>query len=204
MRTLTVLLLALVLVAGADIVTFQPDAAVGKDSWVNSYYPDTTFGEDNLLIWGSGDGFMVATYIEFVELYGSEYQGAAVNSASLNLYLRDVDGTGNFEVGACDESWNEDTITWNTKVGVIESFEVDYPENGYEWFFLDVTDHVQNWLDGSWSNYGFCLYGYFDQASAGAYSSDYTDDPTLRPKLVLDYSGAAVEETTWGEIKASL
>jgi len=204
MRTLTVLLLALVLVAGAETVTFQPDAAVGKDTWIYSSEPDTNYGVLPHTYWGHTDDDIVITYIEFTELDESEYQGAAVNNAFLSLYLWSVTGTGDFEVGACEASWNEDTITWNTYVGIVESFSQPFPADG-GWITIEVTDYVQNWLDGTWDNYGFCLYNSVSlNVHTTAPTSDYTDDPTLRPKLILDYSGAAIEEATWGEIKASL
>ncbi len=206
MRTLTVLLLVLVSFVIAETVTFQPDADVGKDTFVFNGNPDTNYGDATYTAWGRNNGSGVGrgnTYIEFVGLNESQYQGITVNSASLCWYLYHIDGNGDYGVGVCETSWNEDTITWRTMVGVIESFSKPFPTDT-GWVVIDVTDYVQNWLDGTWDNYGFCLHDCLSFACTEAYSSDYTDDPTLRPKLILDYSGAAIEETTWGEIKASL
>ena len=55
------------------------------------------------------------------------------------------------------------------------------------WMEFDVKHMVQAWRDGTYDNYG--LYGYTNGSSQWAhfYSSDYADDPNLRPILEIEY-----------------
>ena len=56
-----------------------------------------------------------------------------------------------------------------------------------EWMTFDVTAIVRAWKDGTIANNGF--YGYSNGYWQGVqwYSSEYADDPGLRPMLVIDY-----------------
>ncbi len=209
MRTLTLLLLALVLVVGAATVTFQPDATVGKDAPCTKNDDGDqgrNFGNSPTMGCGSFHSHFYdeycRAYIEFTELNDSAYQGATVASASLWLYVYSTESVGSAHyLGVVDSEWDEDTITYNNSPGLITG-SVFYSCGNNSWLEVDVTGYVQKWLDGTWENYGFVATedGTY---RLWCYSSDYTGDPTRHPKLVLNYSGAAVEEATWGEIKAT-
>ncbi len=207
MRTITLLLLALVLVAGAATVTFQPDPTLGKDASVFDDNPDSNYGDSTTLVWGYGSN-VSRGYIEFVELNGPQYQGATVTSAILSLYVYAMNGdTSNaFWVTPCYSSWNESTITWNNRpAGTSPSYFCNYP-SGNGWIDMDITAIVQQWLDGTKPHYGMYMTNHttsHDNDYLNTRSSDYTADSTLRPKLVLEYYGAAIEEATWGQIKAT-
>ncbi len=203
MRAITLLLLVFVLVAGAATVTLQPDGAVGKDTYTYSHYPGDNYGGSENLHCGTNGSISWATFIEFAGLNDSQYQGATVTLALLYLNVYSHGSAGQFQVGACSSHWDEYTLTWNNMPAVHESFFANYPSDT-GWYILDVTTYVQNWLDGTWTNQGFALYDNDGDEHASSYSSDYTSDPNLRPALYLEYSGAAVEEATWGEIKAGI
>lgn len=66
------------------------------------------------------------------------------------------------------------------------------------WYDLDLTADVQDFVDGTLTNYGWWLVGnvVFSNSGKTFASSDYTIDSTLRPKLVIDYyipSGAVLQ-----------
>ncbi len=206
MRTITLILLALVLVAGATTVTFQPDATVGKDAFTTSVAKDSNFGDQHILMLGRADGVFMYTFIEFTELNDPQYQGATVNSAHLKLRV-DIIGSGTsstdqYEIGPCSTAWVEDTITWNNQPSVHESVTLNYTTD-FGWVSIDVTSWVQKWLDGTWDNYGFSLFdedGNYEENHS--YSSDFPHVLVFRPRLVMEYSDSAIEEATWGQIKA--
>jgi len=207
MRTITLLLLALVLVAGATTVTFQPYPALGKDALISKNYPDRNYGDHAGLLWGYGSGEW-QTFIEFIGLNDTQYQGATVTSAILSLYVHTVNGTtsDSFLCIPQDSSWDESTITWNNSpISIAGSAIVQYYPAGAGWIDIDITTFVQNWLDGIWTNNGFVIFNQSTTSSnLNTHSSDYTADTSLRPKLVMEYSGSAVEEATWGQVKAGI
>jgi len=202
MRLITAVLLALVMISAADEVTFQPDAAVGKDSWIIDTAPSWNGGVDTSLSVGWWQGASYRSFIEFVELNSAVYQGVSVNSATLRLYLELAGGAGNeYEIGICASSWDEITINWNNAPSAFDTHTEYYP-SAVGWLDIDVTDNVQSWLDGSNPNNGFIL---FDMAGTEEYITPYSSDfpdPDLRPQLVLDYNPLALEGTTWALIKA--
>lgn len=50
---------------------------------------------------------------------------------------------------------------------------------------LDVTDSVQSMAAGEQSNYGWQLLGTGINYHKSFHTSEYSADPTLRPKLIL-------------------
>lgn len=86
-------------------------------------------------------------------------------------------------------SWTSNTATWNNQPGYT-SFgcsDVCHAE-GSDWYGMDVTTIVYNWLNGSYSNYGFLLREQSESSSSQKtkyYSSD-SGYPN-RPELVLYY-----------------
>jgi len=112
---------------------------------------------------------------------------------------------GEVEFGAADAFWDEDLITWNNMPDIDPDTldSAPYPTTVGEWWAVDVTDIVRDWLDNTLANHGFKL---FDDGtgSVGAtfYASEYEVDITLRPKLVMELSDPDVEETSFGCIKA--
>lgn len=205
MRAISVLLFVLLFVvsATATLMYFQPNGAAGKDSYTTDTTPNDNYGGVEQIFCGHVNGLGAwAAFIEFDGLDDSQYQGATVNEATLSLWVYDVDNPGQFQLGACSSAWNEYAITWNNMPSYHATVFLDYPTDlGFMQF--DVTDWVQNWLDGTWANNGL---GFFD--NTGTYetisfrSSDYSNS-AVRPVLMLNYSGSAIEESTWGQIKAT-
>ena len=97
--------------------------------------------------------------------------------------------------------WDEMTVTKNNMPGYHCDPELDYaaPMVG-SWLILDVTEFVEDWTDGSRSNNPF-LFTTYDYTYGGFYIIS-REGGGNQPKLVIVYSGSAVEETSWGDIKA--
>lgn len=144
------------------------------------------------------------TLIMFTELDDSQYQGVTVNSAYFHLYCHARSGSGDYLMGLADTDWDEMLVTYYRCPDIVESRTESYP-SAPGWIVYDVTDWVQDWLDGTRSNYGMVLHDTDDSYNqwVATYSSNYTNDPTRCPKLALEYYGVAVEEATWGQIKAA-
>ena len=89
------------------------------------------------------------------------------------------------------DGWGTDGIEHDGPVKL-----VDYPDayvatcdnaGAGVWMEFDITTTVQDWQDGTLTNYG--LYGYCNSSSYEArfWSSEYDVDPCLRPQLVIVY-----------------
>jgi hypothetical protein len=75
------------------------------------------------------------------------------------------------------------------------------------WNTFNLTTAVQNWVSGAWANNGVSLgivSGRFVcDTNLGYYSSEYTTDTTLRPKLDITYTTPFVPVTTNATIRGS-
>ncbi len=76
---------------------------------------------------------------------------------------------------------------WTTPGGttVGDAVTTSVPATAPGWMSLDATNVVNNWLVGGQDNYGFRI-SMTGNGDNFLVSSDYVDDPTLRPELVLD------------------
>jgi hypothetical protein len=215
MRYITVIIVLLVNSATLSLATshveFQPRPAVGKDADIRSLAPNTNYGAVTSLSIGEelldpGWGF-VTTLIEFTGL--SNYMGATVTNAGLAMYCFENTGLGaNIHANPITQAWNESTVTYNNQPTVNFSIDITcpVPSPGY-WMYMDITSVVQNWLNGTYPNYGLMFYSRDVETTPGQYiscwSSDYTTEPFNRPILVMDYSYAAIEPASYGHLKVA-
>jgi hypothetical protein len=70
----------------------------------------------------------------------------------------------------------------------------------YKW---DIKKLVQEWVDGTYANYGFMLKRPSGQRTTWPYlcSSDHTTTD-WRPKLTVDYDPSAIAPASVGRVKA--
>ena len=54
-------------------------------------------------------------------------------------------------------SWDENTVTWNTKPTIFEPVEASFTVDALGWKIVDITGLVGKWLDGTYLNYGLLL-----------------------------------------------
>ncbi len=171
-------------------ITIQPGPAEGKDSYATIFYPDSNAPDSQVLLMGN---WTDKTYLKFD--LGILPVGAVITNAALNLYQWFTYGSSNFTVGVHNvtQSWAESAITWNN-----QPTYSDIPENtifvtsgAIAWRSWNITSLVQGWQDGSIANYGVVLAGdggtSLPSSRISCYSSDNTDNPTLRPKLEITY-----------------
>lgn len=143
-------------------------------------------------------------------------QCAVVNSAQLRLYAYSQSEyiTNQFLVDAVITPWTASSSTWcvpwsnpggdwtsaGEAMAVVPS---KCPENGWhwascpydEWIEWDVTSIVADWMEGVRPNYGFIIrqfdiYNSSENQAIGFRSSEYTEDPTLAPQLLVTCSGS--------------
>ena len=192
-------------------MTIQPGPEEGKDSYINSFfsspdysagtYPDLSIGnpfaETVTPIFKKFDYIQIAydTLRSFLQFDLSLLPAnAIITNANLKLYQYYTLGSEDLIIGLhqVTETWEEDTINWNNKpnyLSVPESI-VSVTVGETTWLSWDITALLQGWLDGSITNHGLMLKSteeFSDNSYIACYSSDYMDDPALRPKIEIDY-----------------
>jgi hypothetical protein len=129
----------------------------------------------------------------------------SVDSATLEVYEGQVGSYGAaVNCQRIKSVWDEASVVWGNRpqlgARVWDSIVTDGVTG---WWVFDITEQVQLWADGEQENYGVALVHSPGCTFPMVYSSDYTTDSSLRPKLTVEYSPrTAVEETSWGQIKA--
>lgn len=180
-------------VATAIEVTLNPSS----DAGICAGNPDYCYGDWNT----AWIGFYNGWYCSLVYFDLSDYMGIIVEDAILELYLYDPWGTipDNNWVKLVDGAWDESTVTWNTNPGYNNNHTLFFPDPMMGWLSLDVTAFVEDWVNGTYINYGFYLHQL--DATNGGFTFT-TKEGGLKPKLTITYQYSDLESTTFGCIKA--
>ena len=206
------LIMGFVGIANATVVTIQPDATEGKDTWVWDI-EDWSHGSWGEMRVNDTSSWLQYGLIQFdVSLIPSN---AVITSA--NLYLYKYDGFydeyyydfyedyyyydyGSLIVDAhqVTSDWTED-VTWSTRPGFNTTAEASVTISYLGWYSWGITSLAQGWVDGSINNYGVALYdhgtSYFQSFvtsdNSTATDPDWALPPTeseYRPYLVIEYT----------------
>jgi hypothetical protein len=177
----------------------------GKDTLIISDDPNTNFDGSSLAF----GNFAMGDRESLIEWDISDLPaGAVITDAMTELYCMYASDapTADVFLHMCTDSWDESTVTWNTKPSTTNEDKItaDWPESDY-WYAVDVTTFVDNWYTGTWDNYGMLVRADVpdDDIYAKFYSSDDEDHEQLRPKLTITYMMTGVEGTSLGAVKAA-
>jgi hypothetical protein len=196
----------LALGAFAATEVLQPGPGEAEDVFVWQDEPDNN-NEGHYLYNGYDLGFILSL-IQFDGLDDAIFDGASINSATLGLYpLLSWGGAPPIYVvfRMITEAWDPATVTYNTIPGMDFTSEFYFNiTQDTTWVEVDLTDFVVEWVENGAPNYGFIFGPPSDPGYMGVcfVNGEYTDNPSYRPKLTVNYSGASVVETSWGSIKA--
>lgn len=112
--------------------------------------------------------------------------GAVLQSATLYIYVNRVNGQ-QIDIHRVTNDWAEATITWNNFGGaydptVITSFTAD----ALDWRTADITGLVQDWMDGTYPNYGILIDQVVQTYPRGEYNS--REATTNHPYVLVCYT----------------
>jgi hypothetical protein len=158
-----------------------------QSTFIASNYPDTNYSSIALNEVGN---FTVPVAVESGFLYfdtSSLPSTATIVSATLSIFVSSVPNDDiTLYYYNCISSWNEATLTWNTRPGAagtpLTSKIYRSTDSGY--VSVDITDGVQQWVNGTTYNYGLQLgtINYLTWNSIVYYSSASS---TNKPKLEI-------------------
>jgi hypothetical protein len=199
------LFLAVVLAAGTAFgasLVLQPGSE-GKDSMLNLNSPTTNYGSSSRLMVNYGTGRTVRGIVEFAGLSAIP-SGSTVNSAKLELWKMYTNNPNdNFGIYRVTATWAEMTVNWSNQPAHNSTAYAKTLVQGGKWYEWDVKTLIQEWVSGTYTNYGFILKR--DNEAGGAWpyfvSSDYPTG-TYRPKLTVDYTPTAIAPASVGKVKA--
>jgi hypothetical protein len=115
-----------------------------------------------------------------------------INSATLYAYRYAGNAAISGEIYRVTEDWDEATLVDYIAHDDANPYDTDVPlgdPNGWKEF--DITALVQEWVDGTYDNYGVTYYGL---TGTGYYQRHYSReyaDPAFTPYLEVDYEEAA-------------
>jgi hypothetical protein len=119
---------------------------------------------------------------------------STVKNATLSLYTYSVNsGTNTLKNGPKSlylntEDWNESTVNWSNKPDYASStIATSNTSSTRVWEEFDVTEEIKDIIENGADNYGFTLRHTSYNYGVRMRSSDYTSDPTLTPKLEIEY-----------------
>ena len=182
---LSVLFAGSVNFASAAQLTLQP-GPTGDDVWITSFYSygdDYGVNDSRLRVGGWGDLYYSLLRFDVTAL------PATIDSATLWLYDYSNDSANNVSMylHRPTSPWNEDT-GWFTQPSTVFLRTLPAPVL-QSWYSIDVTDLYTFWKANPASNFGLQLRPTsVNHEFNEFYSSDYTVDPSLRPKLIINYA----------------
>ncbi|RME80270.1 MAG: DNRLRE domain-containing protein, partial [Caldilineae bacterium] len=174
----------------ATCIVIQPDAASGKDASISFKKPNNNYGTDDKL---KVDSELFDRWRSLIQFDLSSVPPAStIVSATLSMYLDKSKGsqTESIEVHRVTASWDEATVTWNSvSGGQYDPTIVDSIVAGNKgWKQWDVQTLVQEWIDGTYSNYGMIL---LSPSNSGnnekKFISSDSNKADKRPKLEICY-----------------
>jgi len=138
------------------------------DACILEGYPTANFGSTSDMWAGyddslDPDGEIVRSLVMFD--LSTIPSGSTINSATFEAYLigwydypnryRDV------AVHRITGTWSENSVAWNNKPDYSESYDSVSikSEEVWDWHSWDVTDLVQEWVNGTYANHGIMLRG---------------------------------------------
>jgi hypothetical protein len=127
------------------------------DSYVKQNTPTTNYGTATTMLTNVRTSREEDVLLQF-DLSGIP-AGATINSATLELYNTTApSSTYAVDVNRNTAIWSETSVTWNTKPSYATPYEAQIiPTTAVGWKIWTVTAAVQDWYNGTYTNYGFTV-----------------------------------------------
>ena len=186
--------------ARSNTTLIQPGPTDIKDTWVYDLQ-DYSHGDWGNLLANELSTWDQRILIEFTDLSALS-SAETINSAKLGLYRYDwKDGLPiTLDAHQITSSWAE-SVTFSTQPSYNSTIESSVTISGTDvgWYEWDVTNLVQQWVDGAIPNYGVAIFDHGTGLRQNFVSSDNIgatnpswaippQDTSLRPYLYVDFT----------------
>ena len=164
--------------------------SVTYDTCVDQQYPTSNYYlSENLWTGGAYGTNAMRTYIKF-EMPGG-ITGDNVTSAYINIRKKEHQ-TPTIKAYRVFENWSSSAITWNSKPSYNTSESSQAAVNtSSDWYRLDITAFVKQWLYGTAPNYGVVLKEPAESNSMQKTKFYSSDAPSPnKPELVINYNAS--------------
>ena len=198
---ITSVFLLLVFAAGftQQLLVLQPGPVDGKDTYVNSAYPDRNWGTNPNMIpsaWTYDGVFGAGRALIRFDL-SQIPPGTQVLDARLTLFYDPEAGFGEqygenaSSLQRITEDWNEMTVTWNNQPSATPAGAVYLPKTNStseDLVDIDITGFVAGWVLHPETNFGF-MHSMVTEITycCITYSSSDHVNTVKHPKLVITY-----------------
>lgn len=179
----------------SNMTTALQPGPEGKDAYVR--INDDWDGYSNTVNHGSETSlefrlFGVDNYDRRIFIKFDNLPSSPVNNAQLKMYMWD-NGSSNFGtrtivVRKTTSTWDESTVTAAAQPAYGTSDYASISVSSLGWYTWDITSLVNEWISSPSTDYGLMMRVTTPTGnwySANFYSSDYSADTSLRPKLEL-------------------
>lgn len=178
------------------------------DACVCSYTPTTNYQVASQLRTGFDTDYGIRrSYIKF-NIPSSIPAGSITNA---NLHIEKLSGASPLiKAYRCTSSWSSSSITWNNKPSYTTTNESTLSAlygTGSTWHTMNVSSIVQNWVNGTYTNYGFVIKD-LNESDSDHWTTLYSSDAPSphKPELYISYvtecEVLSVSSTTSGYISA--
>jgi YD repeat-containing protein len=170
-------------------IVVQPNAATSKDTFAASAYPTTSHYNLTYLIAGNHPTYGTNRSYVWFKLPALP-DGAKIDSAKFSFYMYyNFTDTTTVELRRVTSDWESTTLTWNNQPSFGGTAESSTAMTGPAWYDLWATGLVADWYNAAQRNYGIMLQASPESANGRSFNSgDYTTDPTLTPKITINYT----------------
>lgn len=160
------------------------------DSYTSSSSPSNNYGSQSSLdVIGPG----VNSYIRFdLTALPAGLTGSNVGKATVRLNVDGVTSSGTFDVYEVTKSWAEGTITYNNAppLGAKVTSGVMIPTSKRNFIDVDVTQAMQDWLNGVQGNYGIALVPSSGSSISVSFDSKENTSTSHDPELTVSLISA--------------
>jgi len=195
---------------GFIIYQSASDGSTINDTYLREQFPNNNFDSAVTLRIGNVSGG--TEYISIINdsNISSINSENTIVSAQLQIYVNDSFGNSNItlKIYRVTADWIESEATWNNKTAAATwstaggdySTEIDSinitNESG-NFYNFTITEIVQNWINGTYTNYGLLISA--PNTAAGNYTYLTSSDDTntnQRPKITVEHSANAAPQVT--------